>query len=144
MPQEIKTVATTTSWTEDSTDTSTPRVTHVLFSLDLPDIKGELKSQTVMVYHAAPADADKAAGDASFAGADIVVTKDFAGKEGSFVIRGQGSYTGATGTVYAEFEILPGTGTGDLKNLRGKGTAKTTGNKESPGEMEYVFLIDSM
>lgn len=144
MPQEIKALATTTSWTEDSTDTSTPRVTHVLFTLDLPDIKGELKSQGIMVYHTAPVGADKAAGDASFSGADIVIAKDFAGKEGSFIIRGHGSYTAATGTVYAEFEILPGTGTGDLKNLRGKATAKSTGNKESPGQMEYVFMIDSI
>jgi hypothetical protein len=144
MPQEIRTLATTTSWTEDSTDTSTPRVTHVVFTVDLPGIKGELKSQSIMVYHATPAGADKAAGDASFAGADIVIAKDFAGKEGSFIIRGHGGYTGATGTVYAELEILPGTGTGGLKDLRGKATAKTTGNKDSPGEMEYVFLIDSM
>jgi hypothetical protein len=74
MLQEIKTLATTISWTEDTTDTSTPRVTHVVFTLDLPSIKGTLTSQCIMVYHAAPAGADKASGDASFAGADTVVT----------------------------------------------------------------------
>jgi hypothetical protein len=144
MPLEIKTLGTTTSWNEDSTDKSTPRVTQVLFTLDLPSIKGTLTSQCAMVYHAAPAGADKAAGDASFAGADTVVAEDFAGKKGSFVMRGQGSYTGATGEVKAELEILPETGTGDLKDLRGKATAKSTGNKEKHGEMEYVFLVEGI
>ena len=144
MLQEIKTLATTTSWTEDTTDSSTPRVTHIVFTLDLPNIKGTLTSQCIMVYHAAPPGADKASGDASFAGADTVVTEDFAGKKGSFVIRGQGSYTGATGEVKADFDILPDTCTGELKELRGKVHAKSTGNKEERGEMEYVFIFEGI
>jgi hypothetical protein len=144
MPQEIRTLATSTSWTEDSTDTSTPRVTHVVFTLDLPAIKGTLSSQSIMVYHSTPAGTDKASGNASFAGADIVVAEDFAGKKGTFVIRGLGTYTGATGEVRAELDILPETGTGDLKELRGKVTARSTGNKESPGEMEYIFLVEGI
>jgi hypothetical protein len=35
-----------------------------------------------MLYHATPAGADKASGNASFAGANTVVTVDFAGKKG--------------------------------------------------------------
>jgi hypothetical protein len=55
-------------------------------------------------------------------------------------------YTGATGEVRAEMEIVPGTGTGtgELLGLRGEVVVRSTGNKDVLGEMEYLFSIEEI
>lgn len=57
------------------------------------------------------------------------------GREGTFVIEERGSFD-ADGTVRCTFEVVPGTGTGELTGLRGTGSFTTT-----PGEpsVPYAF-----
>jgi hypothetical protein len=46
--------------------------------------------------------------------------------------------------VKADFHILPDTCTGELKEMKGKVHAKSTGNKEKRGEMAYVFIFEGI
>lgn len=43
------------------------------------------------------------------------------GREGTFVVEERGSF-GTDGTVYCSFEVVPGSGTGELTGLRGTGS----------------------
>ncbi|MGY4984626.1 DUF3224 domain-containing protein [Streptomyces nigrescens] len=60
------------------------------------------------------------------------------GREGGFVVEERGSF-GADGSVRCTFEVVPGSGTGELTGLRGSGSF-TTGPGAS--SFPYTFHYD--
>ncbi|MEV3987393.1 DUF3224 domain-containing protein [Streptomyces sp. NPDC049837] len=55
----------------------------------------------------------------TFAGMELLAGR-LDGREGAFVVEERGSFE-ADGTVHCAFEVVPGSGTGDLTGLRGTG-----------------------
>lgn len=65
-------------------------------------------------------------------------TGKLAGRSGSFVFQHIGK--DENNVVTAEFVIVPGSGTGDLQGIRGKGCVHLAGHQESyPHTFEYEF-----
>lgn len=61
------------------------------------------------------------------------------GREGSFAVAERGSF-GADGTLRCEFEVVPGSGTGDLGGLRGEGDFTTVKGEQSvPYRFAYAL-----
>ncbi|MEU6549849.1 DUF3224 domain-containing protein [Streptomyces sp. NPDC046915] len=58
------------------------------------------------------------------------------GREGSFVLEERGSFE-ADGSVRCSFEVVPGSGTGELAGLRGTGTFVYR-----PGETPFPYSFD--
>ena len=90
------------------------------------DIEGEGKVQYLMAY--APN------GTGNFVGIERVVGK-FAGRSGSFVMQHDGTFE-AHG-VTDRWTIVPGTGTGELQSLTGKGEGTISGHGPYPITFEY-------
>jgi hypothetical protein len=59
------------------------------------------------------------------------------GRPGTFVL--QGSELVANGKIKATWFVVPGSGTGDLKGLRGEGGFEGEFGKGSRGTLEYWF-----
>jgi Protein of unknown function (DUF3224) len=74
-------------------------------------------------------------GTASFTGYQRTAGK-LAGRAGSFVLRADGTYSG--GEARTSWQVVDGTGTGDLSGVRGGGTAISTGG---PGG-SYTFSYE--
>jgi hypothetical protein len=98
---------------------------HVTFDLD-GDLAGRGTWQAVMCY--------LPDGTASFTGFQHT-TGTLAGREGSFVVRADGTFE--NGVASTAWEVIAGTGTGDLLGLRGTGTAVTTGSSGGDFALEY-------
>jgi hypothetical protein len=98
---------------------------HVIFDLD-GDIVGRGSWQAVMCY--------LSDGAAYFTGFQHTTGK-LAGREGSFVLRADGTFE--TGVARTTWEVVDGSGTGDLLGLRGTGTAVTTGTSGGDFVLEY-------
>lgn len=64
-------------------------------------------------------------GNASFVFTETVSADSFAGKKGSFITQGQGTFDAKTYAVEATFNIVTGTGTGELTGIAGKGSMRT-------------------
>ena len=73
-------------------------------------------------------------GGASFTGFEKVVGS-LGGRTGSFVLRHTGSYDGGTAT--AEYEVVPGSGTGDLAGLSGTGGFSAGHAEEHDMTLDY-------
>ena len=73
-------------------------------------------------------------GGASFSGFEKVVGS-LGGKMGSFVLRHTGSYDGEKAT--AEYEVVPGSGTGDLAGLSGAGGFSAGHAEEHDMTLDY-------
>ncbi|MDT0468705.1 DUF3224 domain-containing protein [Streptomyces gibsoniae] len=58
------------------------------------------------------------------------------GREGSFVVEQRGTFA-ADGTVHCTFEVVPGTGTGELTGLTGTGAFTY-----APGESSFPYTFD--
>ena len=71
---------------------------------------------------------------ASFSGFEKVVGS-LGGRSGSFVLRHTGSYDGEKAT--AEYEVVPGSGTGDLAGLSGAGGFSAGHAEEHEMTLEY-------
>ncbi len=63
------------------------------------------------------------------------ITGSLNGKSGSFVLQHEGS--DAEGGVVANYQVVPGSGTGELAGLRGKGRMEIAGHAES-----YSLVLD--
>jgi hypothetical protein len=74
------------------------------------DIKGEGKLEYLMMY--------RDDGSASFIGLERVVGS-VGGRSGSFVLQHSGTFKGGVATV--TLSVVPGSGTGDLRGMRGEG-----------------------
>jgi len=76
------------------------------------DLDGSSSARTLMFY--------KADGTAEYTGLELI-TGRLAGRAGSFVVRGTGGYGSNVATT--QWQIVDGSGTGELSGLRGSGTA---------------------
>ena len=121
------------SWVEDRTVTTTPRITPASVKFSLIDIPGQITSEFLMAY--------TPGGDASFVFADVVDVDNFLGKKGSFITQGKGTFAADTHTVIGEFEIIPGSGTGQLSEVKGKGTVVSAPTETDQGRVEYIFVM---
>ncbi len=90
------------------------------------DIEGEGTLEYVMVYR------DDSSG--SFLGLEHLVGR-LGGRAGSFVLQHSGTFEG--GTVTATWRVVPGSGTGELRGLRGEG-----GFVAKHGEPRTLFTLD--
>jgi len=59
------------------------------------------------------------------------------GREGTFVL--QGTETVEHGTIKARWSVVPGSGTGDFRGLRGEGGFEGEFGKGSKGTLDYWF-----
>jgi hypothetical protein len=91
------------------------------------DLTGESTLEYLMVYTS-----DR---EASFVGLERF-EGTLAGKKGTFVLQRKGT-AGADGVVREEFFIVPGSGTGDLKTLTGKGKWESGHADSYPFSLEY-------
>ena len=76
------------------------------------DIEGEGQVEYLMMY--------RSDGSATFVGLERVVGH-IAGKAGSFVLQRTGMFEG--GLAKESYSVIPGSGTGELRGLRGEGTS---------------------
>jgi len=90
------------------------------------DIEGEGKLEYLMVY--------RGDGSATFVGLERVVGR-LAGKAGSFVLQRTGVFEG--GVAKESYSVVPGSGTGDLRDLRGEGTSAVGHGMEHPMRLNY-------
>ena len=78
-------------------------------------------------------------GSAIFVGVHRVIgTLD--GRAGSFVLTGTGGYEKNTGTASMAWTVAPGSGTGDLRGLKGAGSAVAT--HQPPGTLTLDYELD--
>ena len=74
------------------------------------DIEGEGKAETLMMY--------RADGSATFTGLERV-TGSIGGRSGSFVLQHSGVFE--NGIAKVKLSVVPGSGTGELKGMKGEG-----------------------
>ena len=98
---------------------------HVTFGFD-GDLQAQGGWEAVMCY--------QPDGTASFTGYQHT-TGELSGRRGTFVVRADGTFSG--GQARTNWEVVDGSGTGDLRGLRGTGTAVTTGGSGGDFTLEY-------
>lgn len=89
------------------------------------DLEAEADWQALMCY--------RQDGNAEFTGLQRM-TGRLAGREGSFVLRADGTY--GDGKAVSRWEVIPGTATGDLRGLSGTGESVST---EGSAGGTYLF-----
>jgi len=92
------------------------------------DIKGEGKLEYLMMY--------RDDGSASFLGLERVVGS-VDGRSGSFVLQHSGTFKGGLATV--TLLVVPGSGTGDLRGLRGNGEFAVGHQQPYSMTLDYAF-----
>ena len=92
------------------------------------DIKGEGKLEYLMMY--------RDDGSASFIGLERVVGS-VAGRSGSFVLQHSGTFKGGVATV--TLLVVPGSGSGDLRGLRGNGEFAVGHEQPYSMTLDYEF-----
>jgi hypothetical protein len=98
---------------------------HVTFGFD-GDLVAEGGWEAVMCY--------REDGTAAFTGFQRMVGK-LAEREGSFVLRADGTYEG--GEARTIWEVVEGSASGDLRGLRGAGSALSTGGSGGTFSFDY-------
>jgi len=73
-------------------------------------------------------------GSATFVGVERV-TGRVAGKSGSFVLQRLGAFE--AGQAKESYSVIPGSGTGELRAIRGEGTSSVGHGMEHPFTMSY-------
>ena len=92
------------------------------------DIKGEGKLEYLMMY--------RDDGSASFIGLERVVGS-VGGRSGSFVLQHSGTFEGGVAKVI--LSVVPGSGTGDLRGMRGEGGFNEGHNQAYDMTLDYGF-----
>lgn len=92
------------------------------------DIEGEGTLEYLMIY--------RDDGSASFVGLERVVGS-VGKRSGSFVLQHSGTFEG--GTTKATWSVVPGSGTGDLRGLRGDGGFASAHAQRYPMTLDYDF-----
>jgi hypothetical protein len=92
------------------------------------DIEGEGTLEYLMMY--------RADGSASFIGLERVVGR-LGGRSGSFVLQHSGTFEG--GVAKATYFVVLGSGTGDLRGLRGEGSFASAHAQQYPMTLDYDF-----
>jgi len=90
------------------------------------DIEGESQVDYLMMY--------RSDGSASFVGLERVVGR-LNGKSGSFVLQRIGTFE--AGQAKESYSIVSGSGTGELRTLRGEGTSSVGHGSEHPFTLTY-------
>ncbi len=90
------------------------------------DIAGEGHVEYLMMY--------RSDGSATFVGLERVVGR-VAGKAGSFVLQRTGVFE--SGAAKESYFVIPGSGTGELRGLRGEGTSAVGHGTEHPLTLNY-------
>ena len=90
------------------------------------DIEGESQVEYLMMY--------RSDGSASFVGLERVVGR-LNGKSGSFVLQRIGTFE--AGQAKESYSIVSGSGTGELRTLRGEGTSSVGHGSEHPFTLTY-------
>ncbi len=98
---------------------------HVTFGFD-GGLAGEGRWEAVMCY--------RPDGTAAFAGFQRTTGK-LDGREGSFVLRADGTFEG--GEALTTWQVVEGSATGELQGLRGTGTAVSTGGPGGTFSFDY-------
>lgn len=130
----VTTLASHTKWDEDRSITTTPRVTLAHVSFSAPDIDGTIQTEYLMTY--------LPNGNAEFIFTDTVEAKNFGGHQGSFIAQGKGTFDGKALMVKATFDIVEGSGTGALEQIKGKGKMESA--KEDPHKVTYEFVVEGI
>ena len=92
------------------------------------DIAGDGHVEYLMMY--------RADGTAAIVGLERI-TGRLAGKSGSFVLQRTGVYEG--GQAKESYSVVPGSATGELRGLSGRGTSSVGHGTEHPFVLEYEF-----
>jgi hypothetical protein len=90
------------------------------------DIEGEGQVEYLMMYGSD--------GSATFVGLERIVGR-IGGKAGTFVLQRNGTFEGGQATE--SYAVIPGSGTGDLRSLRGDGTSVVGHGLEHPFVLNY-------
>ena len=90
------------------------------------DIEGEGQVEYLMMY--------RSDGSATFVGLERIVGR-IAGKSGAFVLQRTGVFEG--GQAKESYVVIAGSGTGDLRGLRGEGTSAVGHGTEHPFTLSY-------
>jgi Protein of unknown function (DUF3224) len=120
---------TITSWDEKpyGEGPDLPRLTRAAVTKTFSgDIAGEGHLEYLMMY--------RGEGSATFVGLERVVGR-MAGKTGSFVLQRTGTFE--DGVAKESFFVIPGSGTGELRDLRGEGTSELGHGSEHPLTLSY-------
>jgi hypothetical protein len=96
------------------------------------DIEGEGQVQYLMLY--------RDDGSATFVGLERVVGR-IGGRSGSFVLQRTGIFEG--GVAKETYSVVPGSGTGELRGLRGDGTSAVGHGGEHPFVLDYELVEPS-
>ena len=90
------------------------------------DIVGEAHVEYLMMY--------RSGGSATFVGLERIVGH-VAGKAGSFVLQRTGVFE--DGVAKETYSVVPGSGTGELRGMRGEGTSAVGHGSEHPLTLHY-------
>jgi hypothetical protein len=93
------------------------------------DIEGAGTLEYLMVY--------RPDGSANFVGLERIVGR-LAGRAGSFVLQHSGTFEG--GTAKVTWLVVPGSGTGELRGLRGEGGFASGHAQRYPITLDYEFV----
>jgi hypothetical protein len=105
----------------------TPKLTRAAVTKTFTgDIEGEGKVEYLMMY--------RNDGSATFVGLEQVVGR-LGGKAGSFVLQRTGTFEG--GIAKESYSVIAGSGTGELRGLRGEGTSAVGHGSEHPLTLSY-------
>ncbi len=119
------------SWDETpySEGPDTPKLTRARVTKTYTgDITGEGVVEYLMMY--------RGDGSATFVGHERVVGS-MAGRTGSFVLQRTGVFEG--GRAKESYQVIIGSGTGELQGLRGEGTSDVGHGMEHPFTLSYEF-----
>jgi hypothetical protein len=107
-----------------------PKLTHAHVTMKFEgDIDGEGVIDYLMVYHAD--------GNTDYNGIQRIVGS-LGGRKGSFVLEHHGRDDGHA--ARSDYSVVPGSGTGELAGLRGKGGGVAERNEGAiPFDLEYEF-----
>lgn len=94
------------------------------------DIEGEGTTEFLMMY--------RGEDSASFIGLEHVVGR-IGDREGSFVLQFSGTYERERGTAEATVSVVPGSGTGELRGLRGEGRFVAPHGSKGSITLDYDF-----
>jgi hypothetical protein len=128
------------SWDEDRSSQDVPRITQGKVKMNLPDLNATASTTYQYVY--LPEAPDRAEGSAVYNFTDLIEAEDFKGKKGSFITMGKGTFDKGTYRVEATFEVVVGSGKGELGELfknGGKGTFASMA--KDPTKVEYKFVV---
>ena len=117
------------SWEEKpySEGDSLPKLTRASVTKTFAgDLEGEGQVEYLMMY--------RSNGSATFVGLERVVGR-IGGNVGTFVLQRTGVFEG--GQAKESYVVVPGSGTGDLRGLKGDGNSEVGHGMEHPFELHY-------